>query len=159
MDTYSETKSKKNIITYQESVFGCEVMRIICKDFGYTEHEVFKKSRYRKYVYVRQMCHYIIKQCTTTITLQSIGALPFNTGYNRDHATVFHSIKMIEDLLFSDKQTIQYIEEKLPFFRSLVLNYLGDFNDLSIKKSKIFALVESAETDEDLTMSLISVIA
>lgn len=154
-------KAIKNRISraYQESIFGCEVIRVVCKDFGYPEEDVFKKSRYRKYVHVRQICHYIIKKCTKQISLEKIGSLPYHTGYNRDHATVLHSVKTTEGYLDYDYEIIEYISRKMEYFKSIFPNYVSKQDILSLRKAKIFELIERAETEEDLTLSLISIIA
>lgn len=69
------------------------------------------KDTHRKYSLPRQMAMTIIKN-NTKLSLVEIGVI-FG---GRDHATVLHSLKKIDDLMYSDKQInndfMDYLKER-----------------------------------------------
>jgi chromosomal replication initiator protein len=79
--------------------------------FGISLDKLKSQTRKRDICYVRQVCMYLM--CTkTNLTLNYIGTL-FG---GRDHTSVIHSKKHIEDLMYSDpkvKIDIKNISEHL----------------------------------------------
>jgi chromosomal replication initiator protein len=66
--------------------------------FGCTAEELFTPSRYREVVNARQVCMWVMHKYSSA-TLRAIG-----NHFNRDHATVVHSLLMVDNLCATDKQ-------------------------------------------------------
>lgn len=64
-----------------------------CRDFGVTVLALASKTRKREVVLVRQLCMAAIQR-NTPLSLRSTGEL-----FNRDHTTVIHAKKAINDHL------------------------------------------------------------
>jgi chromosomal replication initiation ATPase DnaA len=71
------------------------IINIVCDYFNVDILELKNKSRYRKYVYARQLIMYFLTR--EQITLKEIGKI-----FNRDHTTVVHANRTIRNLLYSD---------------------------------------------------------
>ncbi len=99
------TKPKKREITVEM------IQDKVCEYFGVTKEAVQSKTRKRDVVQVRQITMYLSKQYTNT-SLVSIGS---KIG-KRDHSTVLHACKTVNDLIDTDrnfKSNIKDIESKL----------------------------------------------
>lgn len=66
-------------------------------EFGLTRVELCSKSRKRELVEYRQIAMHILKGYTT------LGCSAIGRIFKKDHATVLHSIKTVENLLRTDK--------------------------------------------------------
>ena len=75
------------------------IMELVCRESGLTPEYVNMKTRERKIVLYRQMCHYLAAK-NTKMSLAQIG-LYFG---GKDHATVLYSINTIESLINTDKE-------------------------------------------------------
>jgi len=78
-------------------IFNVEVAiyeRLICKHLNIEPAMLKYKSRKPAIVIGRQMVMYLIKLRRPTITLHKIGMV-----YRKDHATVLHSIKAINNII------------------------------------------------------------
>lgn len=75
-----------------------DIMEKACKHYGVTVQNVMSKSRKREYVLARQVSMFLAQKYTK-MPASRIGLL---IG-NRDHSTVIHSCKTIEDKLKVDK--------------------------------------------------------
>jgi len=83
----------------------------VCEYFSLSIDAISTKSRKREVVQARQIAMYLSKQLTKS-SLASIG----NTIGQRDHATVLHACKIVNDLMDCDKNfrsSVREIEEKL----------------------------------------------
>lgn len=67
-----------------------EIKSVIC---GYFEVNIDQKTRLRHYVYARQIAFYYARK----ITKMSLAEIGYRIG-KKDHATVLHSIRVIENL-------------------------------------------------------------
>lgn len=88
-----------------------DIKRIVCAHFGVSEDELCSRNRKRPVVYVRQMATFLANKMTDSSTIQ-IGRM---IG-GRNHATVIHSIKQIQNLLDTDEQArrdLEQLEEEL----------------------------------------------
>jgi chromosomal replication initiator protein len=84
---------------------------VVCEYFSLTVDAISTKSRKREVVQARQIAMYLSKQLTKS-SLSSIG----NTIGQRDHTTVLHACKIVNDLMDCDKNfrsSVHEIEEKL----------------------------------------------
>jgi len=88
-----------------------KIRDVVCDYFSLSIDAISTKSRKREVVQARQIAMYLSKQLTKS-SLSSIG----NTIGQRDHATVLHACKIVNDLMDSDKNfrsSVREIEEKL----------------------------------------------
>ncbi len=70
---------------------------IIQRVASYTGADPFKKNKKSKIIEARQVAMYLIRK-TTHLTLTGIGEL-----FNRNHATVIHACKVVENYRETDK--------------------------------------------------------
>lgn len=100
------------IVSITRKVNTVEKIRdTVCEYFSLSVDAISTKSRKREVVQARQIAMYLSKQLTKN-SLASIG----NTIGQRDHATVLHACKIVNDLMDCDKNfrtSIREIEEKL----------------------------------------------
>ena len=75
------------------------IIKLTCKYYNVEEDLMKKKTRKREICFPRQVAMYLIKN-TTNLSLKSIGEL-FS---GKDHATVLHAYRTINNLMDSDKQ-------------------------------------------------------
>jgi len=80
------------------------VVDTVLQYFKLSRESVFRKTRSRRFLYPRQIVTYMLRT-STTLSLSEIGKI---VG-NRDHTTVLHSVKLIDDLRFSDPNVLQDI--------------------------------------------------
>jgi chromosomal replication initiator protein len=102
-------KAMKEKINYVESI-----IKEICKYYSLTAEQVKGKSRKREIVKARFISIYIIKN-ETDFTLSAIGRI-----FNRDHSTILHSIKIINNTL-----TLRYdtdISDELREIKKIINN-------------------------------------
>ena len=79
--------------------------------------EIRRETRKREIVFARQMCMFLIyRKCK--LSQEATGS-----RYNRDHATVIHSIKTINNLIEFDKSTRDVYDK--------IKEMLDDFKDVS----------------------------
>jgi len=100
------------IVSITKKVNTVEKIRdVVCEYFSLSVDSISTKSRKREVVQARQIAMYLSKQLTKN-SLSSIG----NAIGQRDHATVLHACKIVNDLMDSDKSfrsSVREIEEKL----------------------------------------------
>jgi chromosomal replication initiator protein len=88
-----------------------QIRDVVCEHFGLKIEEMLSKRRDRELAQARQIAMYLAK-CHTKHSLSSIGEL---IG-KRDHATVLHACKVVNDLMEIDKQyraCVQEIQNKI----------------------------------------------
>lgn len=100
------------IVSVTKKVNTVEKIRdVVCDYFSLSVDAISTKSRKREVVQARQIAMYLSKQLTKN-SLSSIGC----TIGQRDHATVLHACKIVNDLMDIDKgfrTSVREIEEKL----------------------------------------------
>ena len=100
------------IVNITRKVNTVEKIRdVVCEYFSLSVDAISTKSRKREVVQARQIAMYLSKQLTKS-SLSTIG----NAIGQRDHATVLHACKIVNDLLDCDKNfrsNVREIEEKL----------------------------------------------
>lgn len=93
------TRVMRMIVKIEQKVITCEnIIQVVQNTFGVDNKSFNSKSRKREIVYARQAAMHLCKQHTT----QSVSRIGVVVG-NRDHATVLHAIKSVEDLLTTDQ--------------------------------------------------------
>jgi chromosomal replication initiator protein len=87
------------------------ILDIVCRHFDITKFEIVSTSRKRNFVLPRHVVCHLVKKYTL-LALKDIGW--FMGG--RDHSTIIHSIRAIDNLIATDKafeREYQLIEDKL----------------------------------------------
>ncbi|MDD4972072.1 MAG: chromosomal replication initiator protein DnaA [Paludibacter sp.] len=112
IDVTLAEKVISRIVNISKRVNTVEKIRdVVCEYFSLSVDAISTKSRKREVVQARQIAMYLSKQLTKS-SLASIG----NTIGQRDHATVLHACKIVNDLMDCDKNfrsSVREIEEKL----------------------------------------------
>ena len=104
------------------------IKRIIYRVSNYysiSEDDIKSKSRKREYVFPRQICHWIthkIKRYSYAYIAKEIGG--------KDHATVMHSIRTVNNLIETNKIIKQQLSEIL---KALNILHEVTINEIIIK--------------------------
>ena len=100
------------IIEIEAKVITCEnILNLVIGTFGVDMKSINSKSRKREIVLARQAAMHLCKKFTT----QSVSRIGMIVG-GRDHATVLHALKNVEDLLETDadfKKKYETVETEL----------------------------------------------
>lgn len=72
------------------------IEEIVCNYFGVTKYEIMRNTREVDYCRPRQVCMYFYK-LYTKYSLGKIGKI-----FGKDHATVIHSCKTINNLIYTE---------------------------------------------------------
>ena len=87
-----------------------DITRLICRHFKVTQEELRSKSRKKTIAWPRQIAMYLARHYTEA-SLEAIGK-----EFNRDHATVIHSVKRISKQIKESKQLknqIRFLMDRL----------------------------------------------
>jgi chromosomal replication initiation ATPase DnaA len=84
-----------------------DIMSSVCNYYQVPARDIFGTRRYRHYVRPRQIVCYIAKLHIPDITLKEIGKY---LG-NRDHSTVIHSVRSVEDEMSYNKRFEKEVNE------------------------------------------------
>ena len=98
IDKYVKSTAKEISIEY--------IQKVVCDYFAITIDKINANTRKREIVQARQFCMYFAKKYTK-MPLSTIGKF---CG-DKDHATVLHSCRVIENLLETDKKIRSYSED------------------------------------------------
>lgn len=98
VDKYVKSTAKEISIEY--------IQKIICDYFGISIESINAKTRKREIVQARQLSMYFAKKYTM-LPLSTIG----NYCGNKDHATVLHACRTINNLYETDKKMKIYIDD------------------------------------------------
>ena len=105
-------KVVSRIVTVTHKINTVESIRdAVCDYFSLSVDAISTKSRKREVVQARQIAMYLSKQ----LTKNSLSSIGFTIG-QRDHATVLHACKIVNDLMDIDKSfrsSVKEIQEKL----------------------------------------------
>ncbi len=82
------------------------ILRTVSEYFKLDQKVILSKARTREIVLARQIAMYLARKYTEA-SLSRIGA---ELG-RRDHSTVLHAFKTVEDLMATDKNVKQYVED------------------------------------------------
>ena len=96
----------KLVSTVQKEVSIPEIQKSVCSYFGLSTEAITSKTRKREIVQARQIAMYFCRSLTKA-SLASIGA---QIG-GKDHASVLHACKTVEDLVETDKLFRQHVSE------------------------------------------------
>jgi len=82
------------------------IQKVVADYFSISVEHLLSKSRKREVVQARQIAMFFSKK----LTKHSLASIGLQTG-NKDHATVLHACKTVNDLLETDKQFKKYVTE------------------------------------------------
>ncbi len=82
-----------------------EIQQVVCKHFSVTKADLLSSCRARTLVRPRQIAMYIAK----VMTGRSLPEIGRRFG-NRDHTTVLHAVRKIEDMVTKDRALAQEVE-------------------------------------------------
>lgn len=75
------------------------IIKEVCREYNITPEKICSKTHKREVVLPRQICFYLAKKYTKK-SLSSIG----QAIGNKDHATVLHACKTVNDIIDTDKE-------------------------------------------------------
>ena len=112
IDQELASRVMRMIIKIEAKVITCEnILNLVIGTFGIDMKSINSKSRKREIVLARQAAMHLCKKFTT----QSVSRIGMVVG-GRDHATVLHALKNVEDLLVTDndfKKKYETVEAEL----------------------------------------------
>jgi chromosomal replication initiator protein len=82
------------------------IQKVVCDYFGLPLESINSKTRKREIVQARQLAMYFSKK----LTKASLATIGMHCG-NKDHATVLHACRTVNNLIDTDKQFRNYVEE------------------------------------------------
>jgi chromosomal replication initiator protein len=82
------------------------IQKVVCDYFDIPIEIMKSKTRKREIVQCRQLAMYFSKQ----MTKNSLAMIGKHCG-NKDHATVLHAVKTINNLMETDKQFRVYVDD------------------------------------------------
>ena len=82
------------------------IQKVVCDYFNISLENINSKTRKREIVQARQLAMYFSKKHTKS----SLATIGIHCG-NKDHATVLHACKTVNNLIETDKQFRVYVEE------------------------------------------------
>ena len=91
IDKYVKVTSREITIDY--------IQKVVCSHFGLSIETINSPTRHREIVQARQLIMYFAKKYTK----YSLATIGMHCG-NKDHATVLHACKTINNLIDTDKQ-------------------------------------------------------
>lgn len=101
----------KNEVEVEKTVDLDEIQEAVCEYYNLDVKDIQTKSRKREVAQARQVAMYLARKYTK----KSLAVIGSEIG-NRDHATVLHACKTVENLIETDKtirQSLDTIESKL----------------------------------------------
>jgi len=95
------TEIRKSIYGFESNIGINAVIEFVCERYLISFEDLQSKSRRRDRMEARQVCHWMIKNkvCYNSLSLSAIGSI---IG-GKDHATVMHSVKAINNLIEIDR--------------------------------------------------------
>ena len=94
----------KFIINTSKDISIDYIQKIVCDYFGLGVDVIYSKSRKRDVVQARQLAMYFSKK----LTKSSLTTIGLHCG-NKDHATVLHACRTVNNLMDTDKQFKSYV--------------------------------------------------
>ena len=100
-------KTNVDLLSYKE--IGNKIIQICAIEWGVEPSQLILATRKRSLVEPRQISMYLIRK-HTLLSLQEIGMLYLTSKlhqkdcYGKDHTTIIHAIKSVENLLEYDKR-------------------------------------------------------
>lgn len=96
------------------------IKKTVCQHYSLLLQDIDSKTRKREIVQARQQCHYFAR----TYTKHSLSVISKNIGF-KDHATVLHSVRTVENLSFTDPRYASELNE----VRDKVISRLNQYHE------------------------------
>jgi hypothetical protein len=160
MDNINNNSNNNNllpILTIKNNRFVEEVKKVVSSYYKITKEDIVTVSNKRKYVLPRQVAIYFCRKFLVYSTLEYIG-----NEFNKDHASVSHSIKQVNNISTYDKEFKAQLDELhqilFNIHNSIMLNnpinkneYFIDLNNCtSIKLSQSKAIVCTGLSEDEI---------
>lgn len=101
------------------------IINMVCSKYEQTEKAVMALSRKREIVKSRQIIHTLLKENFYKLSLNQIG----HRCGNKDHATVIHSCKSVND----QRDTNRAFKEEYEEFDNIIKNNIKSFKQTHLK--------------------------
>ena len=136
-----------------------ELTRIVSEVFGVDYQRLFEITRKRAVVEARQVAMYVAVKEIKTISLSKIGEY-----YNKDHATVIHSVKNITNLCETEKLFKEKVNQVIVKYKMLEANrivYIAHpiSNDIKGNVEKILKIVKEINLTEPKVIPFVPYLA
>lgn len=102
-----------------------EILKFVAHKYKISEDVILKKTKKRESREPRQLCMYLAKR-HTTLTLTDIG----EEYGGKDHATVLHSLKVIENEIPINKFFLEVVSEFDAYARSITQDVVPTIQDV-----------------------------
>lgn len=82
-----------------------EITKIVCQYYGIYYKHAFRESRRRVFVKARQLSMYLCRKTNENLSLHTVGDF-----FNKDHSTVVHSCKTVENDMATNEKYRKDVE-------------------------------------------------
>lgn len=110
IDIERQAREKRKYELKKDIEKGIFISKLVAGYYLETLYNLFPRSRKRHLSEKRQIIHYFCKKYTN-LSWDAIGKLHKDYGIERDHATVMHSYKTVENLIQSNKKIAKDIQK------------------------------------------------
>ena len=94
------------ISSYKKEMTIKYILRVVLNYFNLTYEQLIEKTRKREIVWARQIAMYFSRR----LTKESLATIGYNIG-GKDHATVLHAFKTVNNLCDTDKRFKDQVDE------------------------------------------------
>ncbi len=125
-----------------------EITKIVAEILGLEYLQLFQKTRKREIVEARQIAMFVASTQIKTLSLSKIGEY-----YNKDHATVIHALKTVNNLCETDHLFKGKVDQAIVKYNLIEANrivYIAHpiSNDIQGNIEKILAIVKQINLEE-----------
>lgn len=125
-----------------------EITKIVAEILGLEYLQLFQKTRKREIVEARQIAMFVASTQIKTLSLSKIGEY-----YNKDHATVIHALKTVNNLCETDHLFKEKVDQAIVNYNLIEANrivYIAHpiSNDIQGNIEKILAIVKQINLEE-----------
>lgn len=125
-----------------------EITKIVAEILGLEYLQLFQKTRKREIVEARQIAMFVASTQIKTLSLSKIGEY-----YNKDHATVIHALKTVNNLCETDHLFKEKVDQAIVKYNLIEANrivYIAHpiSNDIQGNIEKILAIVKQINLEE-----------
>ena len=125
-----------------------EITKIVAEILGLEYLQLFQKTRKREIVEARQIAMFVASTQIKTLSLSKIGEY-----YNKDHATVIHALKTVNNLCETDHLFKEKVDKAIKQYNLIEANrivYIAHpiSNDIQGNVKKILAIVKQINLEE-----------
>lgn len=128
------------------------ISKIIAKKYNKTPESIFEKTRVREIIDLRGMFFYFATR-HTTLSLNDIGKFSLLMGRDKQHhhATVLHSVNRVYDMMFTEKDFRETIDEL-----DNEIKYYVDYDRLHYDQISIYKKIISNKVHQEQDLDFLS---